>query len=77
MIEALPLGPTVSQPSVCDLVLHSHTQPTMKEGSGQTTVLVFVKSLARFLAILVGDKLLIIFIMFIILYNSLQTTPVK
>ena len=28
MIEALPLGPTVSQPSVCDLVSHSQTQPT-------------------------------------------------
>ena len=48
---------------VC-LVSRSQTQPsaTRREGSGQPTVLAFVKSLARFLAILVGDKPLIIFI---------------
>ena len=43
-----------------DLVSCSQTQPTTKEGSGQPSVLAFVKSLARFLAILVGDKPLVI-----------------
>ena len=43
-----------------DLVSCSQRQPTTKEGSGQPSVLAFVKSLARFLAILVGDKPLVI-----------------
>ena len=42
------------------LVSHSQTQPTTKEWSGQLTILVFVKSSARFLAILMGEKLLVI-----------------
>ena len=40
-----------------DLVSCSQRQPTTKEGSGQPSVLAFVKSLARFLAILVGDNI--------------------
>ena len=44
------------------IVSRSQTKTTKKEGSGQPTVLAFVKSLARFLAILVGDKPLIIII---------------
>ena len=39
---------------LCSIVLHNHTQPTMKKGSGQPTVVALVKSLARFLAILVN-----------------------
>ena len=42
------------------LVSHSQTQPTTREWSGQPTILVFVKSLARFLAILMSEKLLVI-----------------
>ena len=47
--------------SQCLLVSRSQTQPsaTRREGSGQPTVLALVKSLARFLAILVGVKPLI------------------
>ena len=43
-----------------DLVSCSQTQPTTKEGSCQPTVLAFIMSLARLLAVLVGDKPLII-----------------
>ena len=60
--------------SYLEVVSHCQTQPTTKKGSGQSTILVFIKSLARFLAILVYDKLLIIFIIKITIFITILSS---
>ena len=54
-----------------EVVSHCQTQPTTKKGSGQSTILVFIKSLARFL---VYDKPLIIFIIQITIFITILSS---